>query len=201
MNEPKRQTKQKTIDVQSRNIKCPRWIRLSGDLSLGTDVGVKHRKRPRGEGGSFSVPGVPLPPTWCWCCGSARTERCCCWCWGCGDSCWAWPRTSGSPHRWDSRAEVRCPRTPGCLPAGRRTASSDREHPGSSRLRRTVGGNTARCEGSTWTCKADFQETKHHLFAIRQMFSLFFFFLPHQQNETTSFGWQCSNLKKLPEIK
>lgn len=146
MNEPKRQTKQKTIDVQSRNIKCPRWIRLSGDLSLGTDVGVKHRKRPRGEGGSFRVPGVPLPPTWCWCCGSARTERCCCWCWGCGDSCWAWPRTSGSPHRWDSRAEVRCPRTPGCLPAGRRTASSDREHPGSSRLRRTVGGNTARCE-------------------------------------------------------
>lgn len=86
-----------------------------------------------------------LAPTWCWCCGWAHTGRCCCWCWGwgCGGSCWALARTSGCSCRWGNRAGVRCPRTPGCRPAGRRTAWSDHERPDSSRPLRTVGGNEA----------------------------------------------------------
>lgn len=144
-----------------------------------------------GGGGSLRVPSVPPSPTWCWCCGSARTERCCCWCSGCGDSCWAWPRTSCCPHRWDSRAGARCPHTPGCLPAGRRTASSDRERPGSSRRRRTAEEETGRGarrqvsgKHSTWTSKVDWNiicktwsVNYFCLFALRQMFSNKYIFL------------------------
>lgn len=108
------------------------WLRVTG-LNTGGSTG----KRAAGPGAAATL---LHGPTWCWCCGSARTGRCCCWCWDWRCGGWRCPRAPSWRcwSRWGSRAGAGCPRTPGCPPAGRTTAASGHGRPYSSRPPRTV---------------------------------------------------------------